>query len=307
MKIVKKSSRERELEKQIAKVQEEEILQQKYVDILSNGGFKAVFGDRNNKRVIMDILNTLLPEHRQLEDIELVQTEYRGHTEDSKEYRYYFMCRDINGVSFIVEAQKYHDDNWFKRCVSYTSRIYDMQNQIGQDYVAKPVYLIGLMGVEIEHPERELWKDKYVSEYTFREKETQELLDETIFIIFAEVARFNKQMDECGTDLEKMLYLLKNSGEILQPSGWMASEKYTRIMTACEIGKFNKMKRLQYIRDMMAEKGRISEMNTAIRRGRDEGRKEGLLLAARNMKDQGLPVDMIAKATGLSEGEIAEL
>ena len=140
-------------------------------------------------------------------------------------------------------------------------------------------------------------------------------MDETIFIIFAEVARFNKQMDECGTDLEKMLYLLKNSGEILQPSGWMASEKYTRIMTACEIGKFNKMKRLQYIRDMMAEKGRISEMNTAIRRGRDEGRaegreegrKEGLLLAARNMREQGLPVDMIAKATGLSEGEIAEL
>ena len=315
MKVLKKSSRERELEKQIAKVQEEEILQQKYVDILSDGGFKAVFGDRNNKRVIMDILNTLLPEHRQLEDIELVQTEYRGHTEDGKEYRYDFMCRDINGVSFIVEAQKYHDDNWFKRCVSYTSRIYDMQNQIGQDYVAKPVYLIGLMGVEIEHPEMELWKDKYVSEYTFREKETQELLDETIFIIFAEVARFNKQMDECGTDLEKMLYLLKNSGEILQPSGWMASEKYTRIMTACEIGKFNKMKRLQYIRDMMAEKGRISEMNTAIRRGRDEGReegreegrKEGLLLAARNMREQGLPVDMIAKATGLSEGEIAEL
>lgn len=121
MKVLKKSSRERELEKQIAKVQEE-ILQQKYVDILSDGGFKAVFGDRNNKRVIMDILNTLLPEHRQLEDIELVQTEYRGHTEDGKEYRYDFMCRDINGVSFIVEAQKYHDDNWFKRCVSYTSR-----------------------------------------------------------------------------------------------------------------------------------------------------------------------------------------
>lgn len=311
MKIVKKSSRERELEKQIAKVQEEEILQQKYVDILSNGGFKAVFGDRNNKRVIMDILNTLLPEHRQLEDIELVQTEYRGHTEDSKEYRYDFMCRDINGVSFIVEAQKYHDDNWFKRCVSYTSRIYDMQNQIGQDYVAKPVYLIGLMGVEIEHPEMELWKDKYVSEYTFREKETQELLDETIFIIFAEVARFNKQMDDCGTDLEKMLYLLKNSGEILQPSGWMASEKYTRIMTACEIGKFSKMKRLQYIKDMMAERSRVSEMNTAIRRGRDEGRAEGRaeerLNTAAKMKELGVDVAVICQVTGLSEEDIADL
>ena len=311
MKVLKKSSRERELEKQIAKVQDEEILQQKYVDILSNGGFKAVFGDRTNKRVIMDILNTLLPEHRQLEDIELVQTEYRGHTEDGKEYRYDFMCRDINGVSFIVEAQKYHDDNWFKRCVSYTSRIYDMQNQIGQDYVAKPVYLIGLMGVEIEHPEMELWKDKYVSEYTFREKETHELLDETIFIIFAEVARFNKQMDECGTDLEKMLYLLKNSGEILQPSGWMASEKYTRIMTACEIGKFSKMKRLQYIKDMMAERSRVSEMNTAIRRGRDEGREEGMekerMANAAKMKELGVDVDIICQVTGLSVKEIESL
>ena len=167
------------------------------------------------------------------------------------------------------------------------------------------------MGVEIEHPEMELWKDKYVSEYTFREKETQELLDETIFIIFAEVARFNKQMDECGTDLEKMLYLLKNSGEILQPSGWMASEKYTRIMTACEIGKFNKMKRLQYIRDMMAEKGRISEMNTAIRMGRDEGRAEGMekerLANAAKMKELGVDVAVICQVTGLTVEEIEKL
>ena len=153
----------------------------------------------------------------------------------------------------------------------------------------------------------DLWKNRYVSEYTFREKETQELLDETIFIIFAEVARFNKQMDECGTDLEKMLYLLKNSGEILQPSGWMVSEKYTRIMTACEIGKFSKMKRLQYIKDIMAERSRVSEMNTAIRRGRDEGRAEERLNTAAKMKEIGVDVAVICQVTGLSEEDIADL
>ena len=118
-------------------------------------------------------------------------------------------------------------------------------------------------------------------------------------------------MDECGTDLEKMLYLLKNSGEILQPSGWMASEKYTRIMRTCEIGKFNKMKRLQYIRDMMAEKGRISEMNTAIRRGRDEGRAEGAeqerLANATKLKELGVDPVIISQATGLTLEEIEKL
>ena len=35
---------------------------QRYVDLLSNSGFKAVFGDRNNKDVVMSVINMLLPD-----------------------------------------------------------------------------------------------------------------------------------------------------------------------------------------------------------------------------------------------------
>jgi hypothetical protein len=41
------------------------------------------------------------------------------------------------------------------------------------------------MGIEIEHPDKKFWKDRYISEYTFREKESHDLLGETIVIIFA--------------------------------------------------------------------------------------------------------------------------
>ena len=34
---------------------------QRYVDMLSNSGFKAVFGDKNNKDVVMSVVNMLLP------------------------------------------------------------------------------------------------------------------------------------------------------------------------------------------------------------------------------------------------------
>ena len=43
---------------------------QRYVDLLSNGGFKAVFGDRNNKDVVMSVINMLLPEGKKVKDIE---------------------------------------------------------------------------------------------------------------------------------------------------------------------------------------------------------------------------------------------
>ena len=48
----------------------QEKSEQRYVDILSNGGFKAFFGDENNKEVVRELLNTLLPEHRQIKEID---------------------------------------------------------------------------------------------------------------------------------------------------------------------------------------------------------------------------------------------
>ena len=60
---------------------------QRYVDILSNGGFKALFGDRNNKDVVISILNALLPSDRKVEDIEYMPTEYSGQTQENKDYR----------------------------------------------------------------------------------------------------------------------------------------------------------------------------------------------------------------------------
>ena len=37
---------------------------QRYVDILTEAGFKAVFGEEKNKDVLIDLLNVVLPENR---------------------------------------------------------------------------------------------------------------------------------------------------------------------------------------------------------------------------------------------------
>lgn len=108
------------------------------------------------------------------------------------EFQYDFLCCDASGAVYIVEMQRYHEVYWFKRCVSYASRVYDRQNRKGGVYDVPPVYLIGLMGTEINHPDKEFWRDRYVSEYTFREKDCHDLLDETTVIIFAELAGFSE-------------------------------------------------------------------------------------------------------------------
>ena len=41
---------------------------QRYVDILTDAGLKAVFGDQRNKDVLIDLLNVMLPPHRMVAD-----------------------------------------------------------------------------------------------------------------------------------------------------------------------------------------------------------------------------------------------
>ena len=278
---------------------------QKYVDILTNGGFKALFGDVNNKDVVMDILNVLLPESRRVVSIDYLPTEHQGPVVNkNKEFHYDFMCRDASGVVFIVELQKYYEDNWFKRCVSYAARAYDRQNRRGENYGVPPVYLIGLMGIEIAHNDMSQWTDRYLSEYTFREKFTNELLDETIVIIFAELARFNKQAYECSTPQDRMMYILKNMGNMHCQPEWLRRQGYDRIFAACEIAGFTEDKLITYEKDMYDEKRLKGEQAAYRRMGLEEGRKEGLEIGLAEGRAKGHAEGHAeGHAVGLFEGK----
>ena len=269
---------------------------QRYVDILTNGGFKAFFGDENNKEEVMTLINTLLPPHRQIAHIDYRPTELQGPLiGHSKEFQFDFVCRDASGAVFIVEMQRYREQSWFKRCVSYASRAYDRQNRTGFDYDVPPVYLIGLMGVDIAHPDEDYWRDRYVSEYTFREKNCHDLLDETIFIIFAELTRFHKSEDECETLQDMLLYLLKNSGRMTRPPRWAGEKQCREILNAMEIKDFSKDKRKQYDKDMYDEKRRNGELAAA----REDGMAQAQHEMARKFKSLGVAIETIVEATGL--------
>ena len=259
---------------------------QTFVNLLTNGGFKAFFGDENNKNEVMEVINSLLPEHCSVVDIEYMPTEHQGQViDENKAMHYDYMCRD--------------------RCVSYACRSYDRQNHRGEKYDVPPVFLIGLMGVDIDHVDPELWKDRFVSEYTFREKLTHEVLDDTIFVIFAELAKFNKEPEECLTKQDQMLYILKNSGtftEIYRPL-WDNFDALESILEKMKIAGFDEIKRMQYEKDMYDERRRNGEIAAA----QEEGMNKERIRIAEKMLEAGMPIDQIAQITALTSEEIEAL
>ena len=74
--------------------------------------------------------------------------------------------------------------------MEYAAKVYDSGSLRGGDYDIEQVYFIGILGrdriFERCGPE---WKDRYISEYTFREKHTGEVPDESILLRFVELDR----------------------------------------------------------------------------------------------------------------------
>ena len=181
-------------------------------------------------------------------------------------------------------------------------------------YEVQPVYLIGFMGTDLKHENEQAWEGRYISEYTFMEKTTHELLDETIFIIFAELNRFNKSVNECMTPLDKLLYLFKNIGELEDDENWNKDRFWQSFFRACEIAAFSEKKRAQYEQDMYDERrfqGQLAAcynngLAAGIAEGRVEGRVEERLENAKKLIEAGANIDFVCSTLGVDKTAVLD-
>ena len=139
----------------------DERVVRRYADILSDAGFKAVFGDGRNGEVLKDLLNVLLPERRRVRELRYMTTELPQFSPYGKSVRLDLRCRGEDGTTFIVEVQNYGQRNFFRRSVLYAAKSYDAGSRSGDggEYGIPPVYFVGLLsgarqGFELEEPGR---------------------------------------------------------------------------------------------------------------------------------------------------------
>ena len=141
------------------------------------------------------------------------------------------------------------------------------------------------------------------------------LPDDTIFIIFAELRRFKKQLHECENDLEKVLYIIKNGWRLENQPQELQDEIFTRLFDACDIPRFDEEKRIQYDKDMFDERRYNGEIAAAREEGHMEGRMEGRMEGlskgradmCRAMLEKGIPKETVAEIADLTVAELDEM
>ena len=82
---------------------------------------------------------------------------------------------------------------------------------------------------------------------------------------------------------------------------------FKRLFETAEIARFSESEIRDYEESLKNLRDLGNVLNTAKEEGRKEGRKEGIETMALRMRDDGMPLEVIAKYTGLSVEEIQNL
>jgi predicted transposase/invertase (TIGR01784 family) len=243
-------------------------LQDKYISLLTDFGFKRIFGTEPNKNLLIDFLNTLLPTHHQIADLTFRNTEQLGSTPIDRKAIFDIYCQAISGERFIVEIQK-AKQNFFKdRSIYYATFPIQEQALKGEwNYELSAVYTVGVLDFIFDDHKNE---NKLLHIIQLKDQECQVFYDKLKFI-YIELPKFTKTLDQLTTHFDKWLYLLKHLAELSDRPQPLQEEIFNDLFDAAEIANFSPTEQdtyqnsLKYYRDM----------NNVVDTAREEGREEG--------------------------------
>ena len=249
-------------------------VEERYISLLTDFGFKRIFGTAMNKDLLICFLNSLFNGRQVVKDVSYLNPEHVGDVYTDRKAIFDVYCEDENGEKFIVEMQNAYQTYFKDRALFYST------------------FPIREQAQKIRH------------HVQLCDTATHKVFYDKLEYIYVEIAKFNKPLEELDTLYEKWLYALKNLYKLTQRPKELCDKVFDRLFEEAEIAKFTPQEMREYETSKMAYRDIKNSVDTAKREGIEIGRAEGKHEAntetAQRLLAMGLSAEQVAKATQLS-------
>ncbi len=165
--------------------------------------------------------------------------------------------------------------------------------------------------------------DKFRTDIVLADKESGEIASNKLRFIYLVLPLFEKKVDECDTDFDKWIYVLKHMEALSRMPFTAQKEIFKQLEEYADSHRLTKKEWEAYenslwiARDNMAcmAAAEIAAQEKGLAEGREKGLAEGMakgmteekLATAKRLLDMGLDIQQTAKGTGLSIEEVEKL
>ena len=288
---------------------------ERYINPYTDFGFKKLFGTEMNKDLLISFLNALFNGHEVVRDVTFLNGEHFGESYRDRKAIFDVYCENEKGEKFIVEMQKAEQDYFKDRSIYYATFPIREQAPRGEwDFQLKAVYTVGILNFVF--PANEYSPECFHHEVKLMDVEDKHVFYDKLTFLYIEMPKFNKTENELVTMFDKWLFVLRNLSRLMERPAALQERIFTKLFEQAEIARFTPQDAREYEESVKIYRDLTNVVNTAERKGREEGRAEGReegraegreegreeerINTARRMKTDGMSSELIAKYTGLT-------
>ena len=296
--------------------------EERYISLLTDFGFKRIFGTALNKELLICFLNSLFNGKQVVKDVMYPNSEHVGDVYKDRKAIFDVYCEGENGEKFIVEMQNAYQTYFKDRSLFYSTFPIREQAPKGSewDFNLNNVYTVALLNFDMKDDAFE--KEQIRHHVQLCDTATHKVFYDKLEFIYVEIAKFDKSLEELETLYDKWLYVLKNLSKLDNRPKELRDRVFDRLFEESEIAKFTPLELREYEDSKKAYRDIKNSIDTAKREGIEEGMEKGikqgieigqkkeherLLNTARALFASGMSLEQVRNSTGLTESELKQL
>jgi predicted transposase/invertase (TIGR01784 family) len=265
-----------------------------FISAKTDFGFKKIFGSPQSKDILISFLNAMLYDAQPtIEDLEIIDP-YAAPSVTGLKDTYLDVKAKITGnKTVIIEMQVINVEAFTKRVVYKAAKTYATQLKPREGY-SKLNPLIALTITDFILFEN---TEKFLTHFVFKElQENFEYYNREIELVFVELPKFNKELEQIENLIQSWIYFIKNAPQLDEIPEIFAS--MPEIQTAFSIASRSNLT-LKELEELEKREMFFEDQRGAVIKGMQEGRQEGLIEG-----QTALILRLLARRTGEIPPEI---
>jgi predicted transposase/invertase (TIGR01784 family) len=276
-----------------------------FINPKTDYAFKKIFGSSQSQDILISFLNAIIYEGEEMiKNLEIINPHLPPQIEGLKDTYLDVKAKLRDGTIVIIEMQVLNVESFGKRVLYNAAKTYAFQLEAGEGYrMLKPVIALTLTDFEIFKG-----SDKLISEFIYKEAKTNlPYTDNNMKLVFVELPKFTKELNELETITDKWIYFIKYAKTLTDVPETM--DRVPEIHKAFEIANKINLTR-EELEDIERREMFIYDQQGAIIKAATEAKQEGMrekaIAIARQLLSH-LDDATISETTGLSVEEIESL
>ena len=282
-------------------------IEERYISLLTDFGFKRIFGTDPNKELLVNFLNSLFDGEEVIKDVKYLNSENVGDVYTERKAIFDVYCENEKGEKFIVEMQNAYQTYFKDRSLFYSTFPIREQAPKGSDwnFCLKKVYVVALLNYKIS--DEAFDSSDTIHTIALMDTKTNKMFNTKLKFKYVEVGRFDKTDEELTSLSDKWMYVLKNLSRLDNRPAALREKIFSKLFAAASVARFTPTELREYEDSLKAYRDIKNSLDTAKEEGREEGREQRNIEIAKKMLAAGMHIDIIINMTDLSKDEIKKL